>query len=158
MSHRPNSLVPEHPRSALGTAGLRGIDWARPPAASLRVRRPPGRELNGSPSSRLVLTRGGRPQGPITNQRKELKNNLATPPQPHVRKKLESRLARDNRLRLEWIALGFTVMSFWTGTRRWIASLESKSRLGLTTRLRLTRLSPYRCLAGRPSVRAAKRN
>jgi len=28
MSHRPNSLVPEHPRSALGTAGLRGLDWA----------------------------------------------------------------------------------------------------------------------------------
>jgi hypothetical protein len=70
MSHRPNSLVPEHPRSALGTAGLRGIDWARPPAASLPVTRPPGRELNGSPSSRLVLTRGGRPQGPIPNQRK----------------------------------------------------------------------------------------
>jgi hypothetical protein len=158
MSHRPNSLVPEHPRSALGTAGLRGIDWARPPAATLRVTRPPGRELKGSLSVRLVLTRGGRPQGPITNQRKELNNNLATPPQPHVRKKLESRLARDNRLRFEWIALGFTAQSFWTGTRRWIVSLESKLRLGLTTRLRLTRSSSYRCLAGRPSVRAVKRN
>ena len=133
MSHRPNSLVPEHPRSALGTAGLRGIDWARPPAATLPVTRPPGRELNGSPSSRLVLTRGGRPQGPITNQRKELKNNLATPPQPHVRKKLEPPVG--SRLRFEWIALGFTAQSFWTGTRRWIASLESKSRFGLATGL-----------------------
>ena len=31
-----------------------------------------------------------------------------------------------------------------------IASLESELRSGLATRLRLTRLSPYRCLAGRP--------
>ena len=28
MNHRPNTLVQEHPRSALGTAGLRRLDWA----------------------------------------------------------------------------------------------------------------------------------
>ena len=42
------------------------------------------------------------------------------------------------------------VMSFWTGWQRLIASLESELRLGLAARLWLTRLSPYRCLAGRP--------
>ena len=35
--------------------------------------------------------------------------------------------------------------------QRLIASLESKLGSGLTTGLRLTRLSPYRCLAGRPA-------
>ena len=38
-------------------------------------------------------------------------------------------------------------MSFWTGMRRLIASLESVLRLGLAARLWLTRLSPYRRLA-----------
>ena len=28
MRHRPNSLVPKHRRSVLGTAGLRRLDWA----------------------------------------------------------------------------------------------------------------------------------
>ena len=35
--------------------------------------------------------------------------------------------------------------------QRLIASLESKLGSGLTTGLRLTRSSPYRCLAGRPA-------
>ena len=35
--------------------------------------------------------------------------------------------------------------------RRLIASLESELRSGLATGLWLTRLSPYRCLAGRPA-------
>ena len=148
--------MPEHPRSALGTVGLRGIDWARPPAATLPVTRPPGRELNGSLPARLVLTRGGRPQGPITNQRKELKKQFGDSAPTARPQKTGTPVG--SRLRFEWIAGGFTVMSFWTGTRRWIASLESKLRFGLRTRLRLTRSSSYRCLAGRPSVRAAKRN
>jgi len=101
MSRRPHSLVPEHP----------GRRWARPdsadliglpPAATLRVIRPPGRELNARyrPGSFNSL--------PSPTRDQELKNNLATPPQPHVRKKLESRLVRDSRLRLAWIAAGFT--------------------------------------------------
>jgi len=133
MSHRPNSLVPEHPRSALGTAGLRRFDWARPPAASLPVTRPPGRELNGSPSSRLVLTRGGRPQGPITNQRKGIGKQFGDSA-PTARPQKTGAPA-GSRLRFEWIALGFTAQCFWTGTRRWIVSLESKSRFGLATGL-----------------------
>jgi hypothetical protein len=150
MSHRPNSLVLKHPRSALGTAGLRGFDWARPPAATLRVTRPPGRELNGSLPPRLVLTRSH--HQPAKRIKKQFGDSAPTArPQ-------KTGAPVGSRLRLEWIAFGFTVQSFWTGTRRWIVSLESKLRLGLTTRLRLTRLSPYRCLAGRPSVRAAKRN
>ena len=150
MSHRPNSLVPEHPRSALGTAGLRGIDWARPPAATLRVTRPPGRELNGSLPPRLVLTRSH--HQPAKRIKKQFGDSAPTArPQ-------KTGAPVGSRLRFEWIALGFTAQSFWTGTRRWIVSLESKLRLGLTTRLRLTRSSSYRCLAGRPWVRAAKRN
>ena len=57
ISRRLYSLMQPHSRSALGTVGLRRFDWARPPAATLRVARPPGRELNGSLSARLVLTR-----------------------------------------------------------------------------------------------------
>jgi hypothetical protein len=57
MSHRPNSLVLKHPGSGLGTVRLRGLDWARSPAVTLRLIRPPGRELSGSLSARLVLTR-----------------------------------------------------------------------------------------------------
>jgi hypothetical protein len=72
---------------------------------------------------------------PSPTNEKKFKKILATPPQPHVRKKLESRPVRENRLRLAWIAAGFTAQSFWTGTRRWIAPLESKSRFGLRTRL-----------------------
>jgi hypothetical protein len=56
-----------------------------------------------------------------------------------------------SRLRLEWLADRCTGKCFWTGRRRLIAALESKLRLGLTTRLWLARLSPYRCLAGRPA-------
>jgi len=77
MSHRRYSLVPEHPASVLGTVGLRGFDWARSPAATLRLKRPPGRELNGSLSPRLALTR--------THNQPANNYHLATPPQPHVR-------------------------------------------------------------------------
>jgi hypothetical protein len=156
MRHRPNSLVPEHPGSVLGTAGLRGLDWARSPAVTLRLIRPPGRELNGSHSARLVLTRGGRPQGPITNQRKRIKKQFGDSAPTARPQKTGAPLG--SRLHLEWLAAGFTAQSFWTAAWRWITRLESQLRSGLTTRLRLTRLSPYRCLAGRPMVRAVKRN
>src|ERR1035438_10050922 len=127
MSHRPNSLVPEHPRSALGTAGLRGIDWARPPAATLRVTRPPGRELNGSLPPRLVLTRSH--HQPAKRIKKQFGDSAPTArPQ-------KTGAPVGSRLRFEWIELGFTAQSFWTGTRRWVASLESKSRFGLATGL-----------------------
>jgi len=45
----------------LGTAGLRGLDWARSPVVTLRGTRPPGRELKGSLSPRLVLARSHHP-------------------------------------------------------------------------------------------------
>jgi hypothetical protein len=139
-----------------------GLRWARQDSADLighgrqrpllRVIRPPGRELKSSLSSRLVLTRSHNPRT------KRIKNNLAIPPQPHVRKKLEpdisqgmSRQPSSTRMDSGWV----NCQSFWTGTRRLIASLESKLRFGLRTGLRLTRLSPYRCLAGRLMVRAA---
>jgi len=69
---------------------------------------------------------------------------------PHVRKKLEPRFARGSRLRIEWIAGGCTAKCFWTGTRRLIASLESRLRFGLRAGLRPARLSPYRCWPDAP--------
>src|ERR1035437_153867 len=41
-SRRPNSMVPEHPQSALGAEGLRGFDWELWPAALRHRMRPPG--------------------------------------------------------------------------------------------------------------------
>ncbi|HEY5505111.1 MAG TPA: hypothetical protein VIK28_08125, partial [Sedimentisphaerales bacterium] len=35
---------------------------------------------------------------------------------------------RDSRHQLEWIAQGFTAVSFWTALRRWIAGLEDRLR------------------------------
>jgi hypothetical protein len=125
-------------------------EFKRSIEASLPVIRPPGRELSGSPSSRLVLTRSH------TQPAKRIKKQFGDSAPTARPQKTGAPVG--SRLRFERIALGFTAMSFWTGTRRWIVSLESKLRLGLTTRLRLTRSSSYRCLAGRPSVRAVKRN
>jgi hypothetical protein len=102
MSHRPNSLVLKHP----------GRRWARPdsadligpPASGLTARYPTA----GTRAIWLAFVPARFNSQPYPTSEKELEINLATPPQPHVRKKLESRLARDNRLRLEWIADGFT--------------------------------------------------
>ena len=86
MSHRQNSLVLEHRRPVLGTAGLRRFDWARSPAATLRVIRPPPARANGSLSPSARLTR---------SHNQQTKMNWAIPPQPHVCKKLEPRWATD---------------------------------------------------------------
>ena len=83
MRHRPNSLVLKHPGSVLGTAGLRGLDWARSPAVTLRLMRPPGARAKARRRPRLALPRSH-------NQRTHsIKIHLAIPPQPHGRKKLE---------------------------------------------------------------------
>jgi hypothetical protein len=109
--------------SALGTPALRRIEGELPLSALLQkvaVRKdPPGpRAGRLAARPRLVLSR--RP-------RHNFRTNLEHPPQRHVRKKLVS-LYRDNRLRLEWIALGFTEKCFWTVRWRWIIELESRVR------------------------------
>jgi hypothetical protein len=53
-----------------------------------------------------------------------------------------------SRLQIEWIAHGFTAVCFWTVPWRLITALESLMRFSLRAGLRLTRLSPNRCLAG----------
>ena len=124
-----------------------GADFHRPILLPSQAH---GRELNGSLPPRLALTRSH--HQPAKRIKKQFGDSAPTArPQ-------KTGAPVGSRLRFEWIALGFTAQSFWTGTRRWIVSLESKLRLGLTTRLRLTRSSSYRCLAGRPWVRAVKRN
>ena len=58
----------------------------------------------------------------------------------------------DSRLHLEWIALGFTAVCFWTVAWRLITRLENRLRFWPFTGLGLwpVRLSPNRCLAGMP--------
>jgi len=51
------------------------------------------------------------------------------PPQRHVRKKLDPENFRENRLHFEWIALGLTVLCFWTAPKHSISGLESPVRL-----------------------------
>jgi len=65
---------------------------------------------------------------------------FGAPPHWHVRKKLESRPARDSRLDLEWIACGLTVESFWTARRRWIGALEGCAWFCVRVELGLSRL------------------
>src|ERR1017187_5401477 len=102
MSHRPNSLVPEHP----------GRRWARPDSADLIG--PPAsghtaRYPTAGPRAKWLAIGPARFNSrPSPTNEKKFKKILATPPQPHIRKKLESRPARDSRLRLAWIAAGFT--------------------------------------------------
>ena len=105
-----------------------GRRWARQDSADLighgrqrpllRVIRPPGRELRLA-AAPARLTRGGRPQGPITNQRKELGDSAPTARPQKTGAQVGS------RLQLEWLADGCTAVCFWTGRRRLIASLES---------------------------------
>ena len=82
MDYRPNSLVPKHPRSVLGAAGLRRDDWARLSAATSPIIRPPG------PRAKARSTAPARFIARTTFPANE-KKNLAIPPQLHVRKKLE---------------------------------------------------------------------
>jgi hypothetical protein len=103
----------------LGTPALRRIEWELPLPA-IAGGGPPGRELKGSLSPRLVLT--GRRRHHFGT-----KNILEHPPQRHVRKKLVS-LHRTTAIDLEWIALGLTEKSFWTVHWRWISELESQAR------------------------------
>jgi len=57
--------------------------------------------------------------------------NLAPPPHPHVRKKLESPVPRGTRGQpsASWMDSGWVNwLCFWTGPRRWIAALASRLR------------------------------
>jgi hypothetical protein len=79
-----------------------------------------GRELNGSATAPGSFTL------PTTSPRNE--KILEYPPLGHVRKKLESRSDGAAVISFEWIAQGFTAMSFWTVRRRSIAALEDRFR------------------------------
>ena len=110
-----------------------------------------GREPNSSPSPPARLPRHRHNRRTIYN--------LATPPQTHVRKKLEPRPDRGSRHRLEWIASGCTAQCFWTGPRRWIAALASRLRCKLRGQRTLTgSTESVEVFSRRPSRRAAMRN
>jgi hypothetical protein len=121
------------PRSALGTPALRRIDWELPLSATAGARPPGPRAGRLAARPRLDYFASD----DITSERN---NNLEHPPQRHVRKKLDP-FTRDNRLHIEWIALGCTAESFWTARWRWIIALESPVRF--KHELCLARLSPY---------------
>jgi len=81
-------MVPEHHRSALGRAGLRGFDWELWPAA-LAGGRPPGARADW-----LGIAPGwfNRPAAGKHNFGTNI--DLESPPPAHVRKKLEPDVQR----------------------------------------------------------------
>ena len=121
---------PEHPRSALGAAGLRRIDWARRPAAHLAR----GSTAGGA-SWRLAAAPGSfyLAHLPLERTKRPRSKDLAHPPQTHVRKKLEphttplgTKAAADFALNGQRV--GELQESFWTAAWRWITRLESRLR------------------------------
>ena len=139
-------MVPEHPRSGLGTGGIRRLDWARPPAVATARRSTAGTaSCEARTPSQLVLSRGDITPGTkqaiwrIRPRRTSAKNWSPGFREEH----------RGSRLRLEWTACGFTERV--SGPGHGVGSWPWQAGRGWGAReLHRARLSPYRCLAGRP--------
>jgi hypothetical protein len=94
------------------------FEWELPPPAIAAGLTAGADELVQKARPRLVYLAGD----DITSERII---DLEHPPQRHVRKKLEPRPDRDNRLHFEWIALGRTESSFWTAAGSRLAGIRS---------------------------------
>src|SRR5262245_2930051 len=100
---------------------LPGLRWARQHSGALNgnCRRRPGRSWTPGPRAVRLAARPRLDSSRRRHIPSERKENLESPPQRHVHKKLVSpdrdnrlQLDRDNRLQLEWIALGCTAELF----------------------------------------------
>jgi len=151
----------------LSTPGLR---WARQPRKGL-PRGKDSADLIGSSRQRPTL-RGFRPPGAragwlgnrprlvylandITSERKRF---WSIRPQGTSAKNWSLEFSDErsgSRHQLEWIAQGFTAVSFWTAPWRSITGLEDRFRFWPMSGLGTARLSPNRCLAGLPAAAKA---
>ena len=153
----------------LSTPGLR---WAREPRKGL-PRGKDSADLIGSSRRRPTL-RGFRPPGAragwlgnrprlvylanhITSERKDF--GVSAPRACPQKTGAWSSAMNDRAavIQFEWIAQGFTAVSFWTAPWRSITGLEDRFRFWPMSGLGTARLSPNRCLAGLPCPSCQKK-